>query len=109
VNSICPELSENELNFFAEKRTIKTLAKKDVFMSSGQIQNEIGFIIKGLIRSFFVDQNSNEKTVRFYPENDYATHYTSFITQQPSKYTFQCLEETTKVSLSYNHIQLTYK
>lgn len=109
VGSICPELTEQELTLFSEKLSVNTFQKKEIFIQSGQVQQSVGFIVSGLIRSYFVDDNGNEKTVRFYAEKDYATHYTAFITQQPCKYTFQCLEETTLVLLSFQNMHWAYK
>lgn len=109
VGSICPELTEQELTLFSEKLSVITFQKKEIFIQSGQVQQSVGFIVSGLIRSYYVDDNGNEKTVRFYAERDYATHYTAFITQQPCKYTFQCLENTVLVLLSYENMQLTYR
>ncbi len=108
VMSICPEFNDKELGDFAEKLTVRALKKKDFYIQSGQIQMEVGYIIKGLMRSFFIDHNGKEKTVRFYAEKDYATHYTAFITRQPSKYTFQCLEATKIVCLSFENMQWAY-
>ncbi len=109
VNSICPELTEQELIKFSEKLTILSLKKKEYFIQAGHLQNAVGFIVSGLIRSYYTDDNGNEKTVRFYGEKDYTTHYTAFITQQLSKYTFQCLENTVLVLLSYENMQLGYR
>ena len=109
VQQICPEVINQELNSFSENLSIVSFKKKQPFIESEQIQKSIGFIVSGLIRSYYVDKNGNEKTVRFYAENDYATHYTAFITQQPSKYTFECLEQTTLVLLNYEHMQEAYK
>lgn len=109
VQSICPELTEQELVNFSEKLTALKLKKKEQFIKAGQLQNSVGFIVSGLVRSYYIDDNGNEKTVRFYAENDYATHYTAFITQQPSKYTFQCLENTVLVLLSYENMQSAYR
>lgn len=108
VRAICPELTEAELSVFSEKLSVITFRKKDLFIQSGQIQPSIGFIYSGLIRSYYIDGKGNEKTVRFYAENDYATHYTAFLTRQPSKYTFQCLEDTRLVLLSYEDMQRSY-
>lgn len=108
VQSICPELTEQELTLFSEKLSVLTFKKKEIFIQSGKVQQSIGFIVSGLIRSYYIDNNGNEKTVRFYAEKDYATHYTAFITQQFSKYTFQCLENTVLVLLSYENMQLVY-
>ncbi len=109
VKSICPELTEQELIKFSEKLTILSLKKKEYFTQAGQLQNAVGFIVSGLIRSYYIDDKGNESTVRFYAEKDYATHYTAFITQQPSKYIFQCLDNTVLVLLSYENMQLAYK
>jgi len=86
-----------------------SLDKKDLFIQSGKVQKYLGFIVNGLIRSFFIDRNGNEINVGFYAEGDYATHYPSFITRKPSNYTIQCLEPTTFVCLSYEDLQWTYQ
>ncbi|HEU0126340.1 MAG TPA: Crp/Fnr family transcriptional regulator, partial [Flavobacterium sp.] len=67
------------------------------------------FVVNGLVRSSFVDKDGNEITVGFYSEGDYATHYPAFITQQPSKYSIQCLEPTTMVCLSYENMLWIYE
>lgn len=109
VRSICPELTEQELALFSEKLSVVTFLKKEIFIQSGQVQQSVGFIVSGLIRSYYIDDNGNEKTVRFYAENDYATHYSAFITKQPSKYAFQCLENTILVLLNFEDMQWAYK
>lgn len=109
VRKICPNVTDLELSQYALKLTVEELCKKDYFLEFGKVQKNIGFVINGLVRSFFVDQNGNEITVGFYAEGDYVTHYPAFITQQPSKYSIQCLENTTMVCLSYENMQLVYK
>ncbi len=69
----------------------------------------MGFIISGLVRSFYVDQRGEEKTVRFIKELDYATHYTAFISKKPGSYSFQCLELTIMVNISLEAMQHAYE
>lgn len=109
VRKICPNVTDLELSQYATKLTVEELNKKDYFLQLGKVQKNIGFVVNGLVRSFFIDKNGNEITVGFYSEGDYATHYPAFITQQPSKYSIQCLETTTMVCLSYENMQLIYK
>ncbi|SHG30437.1 Crp/Fnr family transcriptional regulator [Flavobacterium defluvii] len=109
VKEICPNVTDNELREFASKLTIEELNKKDYFLQFGKVQKAIGFVTSGLVRSSFIDNVGNEITVGFYSEGDYATHYPSFITQQPSKYSIQCLEPTVMVCLSYESIQWIYE
>ncbi|MGC4100403.1 Crp/Fnr family transcriptional regulator [Ferruginibacter sp.] len=109
VKSICPGIADAELAQFALKTNSKELKKKELFLQAGKVQKAIGFIAKGLVRSFFIDDEGNEITVGFYAEADYATHYAAFITQQPSRYSIQCLEPTTMICLSFEDMQWVYQ
>lgn len=109
VRVICPSLSDFELSQFASQLTFQELKKKDFFLESGNIQKAIGFITKGLVRSFYIDNDGNEITVGFYPEGEYATHFASFVKQEPSKYYIQCLEDTTLVCLSLEGMNWIYE
>ncbi|NMH27400.1 Crp/Fnr family transcriptional regulator [Flavobacterium silvaticum] len=109
VRAICPHISDFELSQFASQLTINELKKKAYFLESDTVQAAIGFITKGLVRSFYIDADGNEITVGFYPEGDYATHFASFIKQEPSKYSIQCLEDTTLVCLSLEGMNWIYQ
>lgn len=109
LRSFCPELTDQELDLFVSKLTFVELKKKDYFLKAGTLQNAIGFIAKGLVRSSYIDFNGTEITVGFYAEEDYATHYPAFITQKPSNYSIQCLESTIFACLSYEDIQWMYQ
>jgi CRP/FNR family transcriptional regulator len=109
VRKICPNLTDDELTQYASKLTFEELNKKDFFLESGKVQKSIGFIVSGLVRSSFVDNDGNEITVGFYTEGDYATHYPAFITQQPSKYSIKFHEPTLMACLSYENLQWIYE
>jgi len=109
IKSFCPEFTDQEVGEFISRLHFVQLNKKDFFLESGKIQKSIGFICKGLVRSSYVDPYGNEITVGFYAEEDYATHYPSFISQKPSNYSIQCLEATTFACLSYEDIQAMYR
>ena len=109
IRSFCPDIPEQELFTFATFLVEIEFKKKDVIFSTGQVQKKMGFITSGLVRSFFIDENGNETTVRFHYENAFVTHYVAFLMQQPSKFTYVCLEPTSIVAMSYNDLQLAYK
>ena len=109
IRLIAPNLTDSELSQFASKLTLRALKKKELFLQSGKVQKTIGFIAKGLVRSFFIDNNGNEITVGFYAEGDYATHYPAYLTRQPSRYSIQCLEPTTFVCFSFEDQQWIYQ
>jgi CRP-like cAMP-binding protein len=109
VRKICPTLTDEELLAFVSKFTFEEFHRKDFFLQSGKVQKALGFIVNGLVRSSYVDNDGNEITVGFYYEGDYATHYPAFLTQQPSKYSIQCLESTVMACLSYENLQWIYE
>lgn len=109
VTSICPGLSDAELAEFASRLSVIELKKKEFFIKAEKVQKAIGFIARGLTRSYFIDQKGNEITVGFYTEGDYVTHYPAFITRQPSRYFIQCLEPSEIVCLSFDNMQLIYQ
>ncbi|WP_435357843.1 Crp/Fnr family transcriptional regulator [Emticicia sp. SJ17W-69] len=109
VKEICPDISEEYLLYFASKVSVQELNKKEYFAHAEKVQKSIGFITKGLVRAYFIDPDGDEKTVGFYAEGDYATHYPAFIAQKPSRYFIQCLEPTSMICLSFENQQLLYK
>ena len=108
VQLLCPKVTGEELAYLASGLTLTELKPKHFYIHANTIQENIGFVYSGLIRSFYVDAGGNEITVNFIPENRYATHYTAFITRTASKYNFQCLEPSVIVNLSFRHIQAGY-
>jgi CRP-like cAMP-binding protein len=109
VKSLCPKVTEVELEYLRSGLSVIELKPKHFYLHSNSIQKEIGFVFSGLMRSFYIDNNGNEISVNFIRENSFATDYPAFITQTPCKYYFQCIEHTVIVNLSYKHIQEGYE
>jgi CRP/FNR family transcriptional regulator len=108
VRTLCPKVTTAELTYLESGLTIAELKPKHFYIHADVIQREIGYVYRGLLRAYYVDAKGNEISVNFIRENFYATHYTAFITQTPSKYYFQCIEPSVIVNLSYHHIQAGY-
>lgn len=109
VKALCPTVTQAELDFLESGLTIKELKSKQFYLRANDVQNEMGYVYSGLLRAFYIDQSGNEITVNFLHENNYATHYSAFITRTPSKYYLQCLEPCVIVQLSYEHMQTGYE
>jgi CRP-like cAMP-binding protein len=109
VKTICSKVTSNELNYIESGLNVRELKPKDFYISANIIQNELGFVFFGLLRSFYVDKNLNQITVKFVSENEFATDFPAFINQTPGKYYFQCIEPTIIVSLSLQHILEGYE
>ncbi len=108
ISKICPGLTKDELAYLENGMNIIELTSKHFYIHSGLVQKHIGFVYSGLLRTFYIDNNGNEITIRFTRENGYAIDYPAFISNTPSKYYVQCLEPCIMVNLHYNYIQHGY-
>lgn len=109
VKALCPEVTANELNYIESGLTISKLKAKQIYIDANCVQRHIGFVYSGLLRGFYIDNNGNQISVKFIRENEFATHFSAFITQNPSKYYFQCIEPSIIVNIPYEHIQGGYE
>lgn len=105
---ICADLTENELAFITSKVTVTKIKSKSFYLREGIVQESMGFIYSGLLRSYYISDDGKEITTAFLSENNTATDYRSFIQQIPSKFYIKSLEPCVFVNLSYKSIQQCY-
>nr|WP_321413002.1 Crp/Fnr family transcriptional regulator [uncultured Allomuricauda sp.] len=101
-------LSSKELSLLRSQLSIKEYAKKDFFFENGEIQKKMGFVCRGLLRRYYINDKGKTITTGFVKENEYATDYPAFIQQRPSKYDMECLEPCIIIELAYDDIQEGY-
>ncbi len=71
----------------------KFLPKGELWIKEGQYCNQIAFINKGILRIFYNDQDGNETSCFFMPENNFISSYTSFLTLTPTKENIEVIED----------------
>jgi CRP-like cAMP-binding protein len=72
----------------------KKLRKKQYFLQEGNVCKYGGFIVKGAMRQYSVDDKGVEHIVQLYIENWWATDRESAIMLTPSKYNIDAWEDT---------------
>lgn len=103
------EISDEEWIAYASKLYIQQIEKKQTILSQGEICRDVFFVVDGLLRVFFVDDQLEEKTFHFSFENTFSADYESFLKKTPSNYSIQALEDTTIILMSYEMLQDGYK
>lgn len=106
---ICPEINQEELEFLKKRISITHHKKKVTYLNPNTVQRSIGFIHKGLIRTYYINESGKDVTLAFNKENDYVTDYLAFIKQVNTIYYFECLEDCVLVNLPFTAIQEGYK
>ena len=72
----------------------KKLRKKQYFLEEGNVCKYVGFIVKGAMRQYSVDDKGVEHIVQLYIENYWASDRESAIMLTPSKYYIDAWEAT---------------
>ncbi|WP_334126076.1 Crp/Fnr family transcriptional regulator [Empedobacter brevis] len=86
---------------FRELFKEKTIKKGRLFISEGDIPKHLSFIIKGIVKFYYIDNKGNEWIKHIAVENEFITAYGNFLHQTPSLYFIEAVEDTTLLSLSY--------
>lgn len=83
----------------------ESLKKGQFFIQEGQVQKKLGFISKGLVKYYYIDNKGNEWIKNFAIEGDFIASYGSLIYQSPSLYFIEALEDTSLLTIAYEVFQ----
>lgn len=103
IQTVSPQLSEQDLNLFAEGLQIVELPPKAMVYQAGDTVEQIHYVVQGLVKAFYIDEAGNQTNINFLREGMYATDYFAFSSGKPSKYGFQCLEYCVLIAFSAEH------
>lgn len=96
------DFEEGELEAISRYFEPLAVKKKENLLTEGKVCGHSYFIVKGLLRLFFVSSKGVEHTTQFAMENWWLADYHSFSTQQPSEFYIQAVETSTVLALSYS-------
>jgi CRP-like cAMP-binding protein len=78
-----------------------SLAQGDFLLRAGERPRDLGFVVSGLIRSFFVTRAGREVTRAFCQEGRFVASYAALLLDEPSRLSLQALEPTLLLSASF--------
>ena len=87
-------LTSNEEALIVTTFQPKKLRKKQYFLEEGNVCKYVGFIVKGAIRQYSVDDKGVEHIVQLYIENYWASDRESAVMLTPSRYYIDAWEDT---------------
>lgn len=94
------DISASELETVVDCYKFEKAAKKNILLRAGEICNFEIFIIKGCIKSYFINQEGLEVVLSFATENWWVGDVFSFQEQLPSKMYIETLEDTEMLVIS---------
>ena len=78
--------------------------RKTLLTASGEVEKHLYFVIEGVQRAFYLDDNHPESTVVFTYPYSFSGVADSFLTQTPSKYFLETLTSSTMLRTTYVQI-----
>ncbi|WP_350284763.1 Crp/Fnr family transcriptional regulator [uncultured Croceitalea sp.] len=86
-------LKDEEFDFVLSHFEQVKKRKHQYIVQEGEFVNKEYWIIKGCVKSYFLDENGKEHILRFAMEHYWITDYESFVKHTPSKICIDCLED----------------
>lgn len=90
----CMKLSTEELKHVETLFERNTVPKKTVLLQAGDVCKFEAFIVKGCIKTYFIDKKGLEVILTFATENWWVSDISSFEDQQPTKMFIETIEDT---------------
>ncbi|MCG6187551.1 Crp/Fnr family transcriptional regulator [Maribellus maritimus] len=103
------KLTEKELEASAHAFKPAAIPAKTYFMEEGKVANHVGFIERGLFRSFFYDDNANDITTHFFQPGTVLISMKSFNDQVPARENIVALEDSEIYVINHEEMMELYK
>lgn len=103
------ELLPDEEAYFISLLQLKTIKRKDFLLQTGDVCHYETFVCKGCLRSYYIDNNGVEHNTLFAVEGWWTGDLYSLITNNPSRYFIEALEDTEVLQISKSNLDLLYQ
>lgn len=92
-------LREEDFEVFRGYLESKTLKKREILLSEGEVCTHAFFIRSGCLRYYYI-QDGQDVSAEFFFENCWYTDFESYISGKPTRENIQALEETELLMIS---------
>jgi CRP-like cAMP-binding protein len=99
ILSVAPVPAAELESLRAVTRSLR-LGEGDHFIRAGEVPTRVGFVSRGLLRIYYIDDRSREFTTQFFAEGRFVTVYANFIERRPTRYQVQALEESRLITVT---------
>ncbi|MGK0366472.1 MAG: CRP-like cAMP-binding protein [Saprospiraceae bacterium] len=100
-----PFLTEGSIELLLSIGKLKTYKNKESIIRFGQKTDTISFVLEGMVRGFYIDENGEEKTVFLRPTLTFFAPPETIDGQRKSKYTYEAIGVTEMISLPFTEYE----
>lgn len=88
------KISDEEFNDIIQFFQLKKTGKKENLLDEGEVCKSNYFVLKGILRKFFINEKGIEQTTEFAIENWWMTESFSYLNQSKTEFYIQAVEKT---------------
>jgi CRP-like cAMP-binding protein len=93
---------EEQVSIFSALLRPVSYQRHEYFVKAGEAQTQVGYVLNGLFRLFYIDQNGKEYTKNFFVPGHFVAPYNSILKGEPSNLYIQALTDSEVLSFDYN-------
>ncbi|WP_109851169.1 Crp/Fnr family transcriptional regulator [Aquimarina sp. AU58] len=93
------DISDEEIELFCRYLKVRKFKKKEYVLEEGKVCKARYFIVKGCVRSYYIDEKGVERILDFGIDEWWFTNYNSLINQRPSENFIQTIEDSVILEL----------
>ena len=110
IQSISNRISINgdETKLITALLKTRKLKKKHFLHQEGDIQQHVGFVNSGCLRSYSIDKNGTEHILQFAPAGWWIADMQSFLAVTPSVISIDAIEDSEVLLLSHTDVEEMY-
>jgi CRP-like cAMP-binding protein len=101
-------LDQTETDFFISLLEYRKIKKKELLIREGDIVRHDHFVLKGCFKTYSVDDKGDEHIIMFAPEDWWVGDLHSFLTETPSGFYTEALEDSEILQISKTNQQRLY-
>ena len=101
-------LTPDETELLLKSATYRKYLKGQYVVQQGDVCRYENFVVSGCLKAFYIDPAGNEHIVMFAIADWWVSDLGSFLTQTPSDYHVQCLEDTDVIQFTFEQIEAFY-
>ncbi|MBD2703080.1 Crp/Fnr family transcriptional regulator [Spirosoma sp. BT702] len=103
------DLEPAEVDYFTSLLRYKMLRKRQYLVQAGDVCKYDSFVVKGCLRTYFVDERGGEHVVQFAVENWWTGDLYSFLSGSPAAYNTDALEDSELLQIDQASLDQLYE
>ena len=99
------ELSIEDAGILIKSAKSKSFKKKEIIIEKGALKTDVHFLRSGLVRTYCINDKGDEITFGLIAENQILTNIDIILFDQPSRFYYECIEDTKTFSIDFDKVQ----